>query len=222
MTRITRILIASLIVALALDPAAIVAAQPAVQAPKALPTSLGGSEARELQTFMTSLLKFGDDVDVANKAAKGQRPLAPLQQRASELKQGLPIASRNLATLIGRLKETGNWTADFDRLVEERMKQQGVDQTVVSYYKNHGGARNVFTEGNRLLSQLSSEIDGDVKGLSASNDGAWLQALLPQVYAISHAVKCGALFFVTGVCIGLGLAPCAIGTGASALVCAAS
>lgn len=222
MTRLTRMLIASLIVALALDPATILAAQPAVQAPKALPTSLGGSEARELQTFMASLLKFGDDVDVANKAAKGQRPLAPLQQRASELKQGLPIASRNLATLIGRLKETGNWTADFDRLVEERMTQQGVAPTVVSYYKTHGGARNVFTEGSRLFQQLAGEIDGDLKGLSAANDDAWLRGLVPRVYAISHAVKCGALFLVTGVCIGLGLAPCAVGTGASALVCALS
>jgi hypothetical protein len=212
-----RTFIAGLVALLAIAPNAALA-----QAPKVPPTSVGGNEARELQTFMTSILKFGDEVDTATKAAKGQRTLAPLQQRASELKQGLPSAQRDLATVISRLKETGNWTPDFDRFVEERMKQQGVDPIIVSYYKSHGGARNVLSEGGRLLSQLSGEIDGDVKGLSAANDPDWMHTLLPQVYAISHAVKCGLLFFATGVCIGLGIAPCAIGTGASALVCAAS
>jgi hypothetical protein len=221
--RTTRRLIACLMAALALAPNGIIAAQPAASAPKSPPTSLGGAEARELQSFMSSLLKFGDEVDAAGKAAKGQRPLAPLQQRANELKLGLPSAQRNLSTLISRLKESGNWTQDFDRFVEERMKQTGTDPIVVSYYRNHGGARNVFTEATRMLAQLSGELDSDVRGLSAANDPAGvLQVLLPRVYAISHAVKCGALFFVTGVCIGLGLAPCALGTGASALVCAAS
>jgi hypothetical protein len=223
MRHATRIVIPWLIAALTITPA--VAAPAAAQPAKTPPTAIGGGEARELQTFMGSLLKFGDDVDAASKAGKAQRPLAPLQQRALELKQGLPSAQRNLSTLISRLKDSGNWTPDFDRFVEERMKQQGIDPIVVSYYKNHGGARAVFTDASRMLAQMAGEIDNDVKGLSASasNDPVdVLRAMLPRVYAISHAVKCGALFFVTGVCIGLGLAPCAIGTGASALVCAAS
>lgn len=220
MTRLKHLLVVCLIAVLPLPP---VAAQPAKAA--ALPTSLGGSEAREFQTFMASLSKFGDDVEGASRTAKTQRNLAPLLQRASELKLAVSSAQRNLSTLINRLKDSGNWTPDFDRLVDERMKQQGVSPLIIAFYKNHGGARAVFSEGSRNLSQLTAEIDGNLKDLSAANTGAGadlLRVLIPTVYAIPHALKCGALFLATGVCIGFGLVPAAIGTGASAMVCALS
>ena len=158
------------------------------------------TEARALGQFGKSLgdfLKLADTLKA--KPALTASDISSLESKAAGIKGSVTQFRGNLDALIKKHRDAGEWNAQFDSTIENRL-----DSELKNFARQNGGARRLFESALSGLGGFNSEIDETTGGVRRRFRGS---APSPQADLLNVAyrpapafgkIKCALLFVAAG------------------------
>jgi hypothetical protein len=135
--------------------------------PKALaPNPLTKSEAAELDKIRARLEEFGTLAERLQRQPRLARTeFDNLQQQADGLKPLMPTAQRMVVSAISKLRSAGQWNADLDAFVVERLQRAG-ETEALNEVRTAGGARALLGQASSMFSGAANAIDSQMRDLA--------------------------------------------------------
>jgi hypothetical protein len=141
-----------------------------VQDPYVAPDLLK-TEVQDIVTAGQALVRFEDHAAaLEQKKPLSQADLEGLQTEADLFKRTLPAYQRALSSSTAKLKSAGKWTPQLDTFVEQKLRENRIDDRIILQLKSAGGYRALLDRAAASMTQLGSEVDkriAELRGTAA-------------------------------------------------------